>query len=92
MLPRWNYLHIHNDVIPALRKAGVTEDQLDTPLTFEGTRAIGATLGSGVIMLFDDTIDLKQILVRIAAFFRFTYAFRRFRFVRTRCCCPTLLL
>ena len=32
MLPRWNYLHIHNDVIPALRKAGVTEDQLHTML------------------------------------------------------------
>ena len=25
--------------------------ELDTPLTFEGTRAIGATLGSGVVML-----------------------------------------
>jgi NADH-quinone oxidoreductase subunit F len=43
---------------------------LDTPLTFEGTRAIGATLGSGVLMLFDDSVDLKQILLRIAAFFR----------------------
>ena len=31
------------------------------PLTFEGTRAAGATLGSGVIMLFDDTIDLGDI-------------------------------
>ncbi len=50
--------------------AFVSPAELDTPLTFEGTRAIGATLGSGVIMLFDDSIDLKQILVRIAAFFR----------------------
>ena len=33
--------------------------ELDTPLTFEGTRAIGATLGSGVVMLFDDTVDLQ---------------------------------
>ena len=48
----------------------VSPDKLDTPLTFEGTRAIGATLGSGVIMLFDDSIDMKQILLRIAAFFR----------------------
>jgi phosphotriesterase-related protein len=31
-LPRWNYLHIHNDVIPALKKAGVTEDHLHTML------------------------------------------------------------
>ena len=48
----------------------VSPSELDTPLTFEGTRAIGATLGSGVIMLFDDSTDLKQILLRIAEFFR----------------------
>jgi NADH-quinone oxidoreductase subunit F len=45
-------------------------DQLDTPLTFEGTRAIGATLGSGVVMVFDESVDLGDILARIAAFFR----------------------
>ena len=50
--------------------AFVSPGELDTPLTFEGTRAIGATLGSGVIMLFDDTVSLKQILLRIASFFR----------------------
>jgi len=27
-LPRWNYLHIHNDVIPALKQKGITQDQL----------------------------------------------------------------
>jgi NADH-quinone oxidoreductase subunit F len=48
----------------------LTPAQLDTPLTFEGTRAIGATLGSGAVMVFDETIDLKVVLSRIAAFFR----------------------
>jgi len=48
----------------------VTPDELDMPLTFEGTRAAGASLGSGVIMLFDDTIDMRDILLRIATFFR----------------------
>src|SRR5208282_6900148 len=48
----------------------VGPQELNTPLTFEGTRAIGATLGSGVVMLFDDTVDLRQILLRIASFFR----------------------
>jgi NADH-quinone oxidoreductase subunit F len=48
----------------------VSPKELDTALTFEGTRTIGATLGSGVVMLFDDSVDLKQILLRIAAFFR----------------------
>jgi NADH-quinone oxidoreductase subunit F len=48
----------------------VGPETLDTPLTFEGTRAIGATLGSGVVMVFDETVDLVATLRRIAAFFR----------------------
>ena len=48
----------------------VSPQELDTPLTFEGVRAIGASLGSGVAMLFDDSVDLKDILARIAKFFR----------------------
>jgi NADH-quinone oxidoreductase subunit F len=48
----------------------VGPQELETPLTFEATRAIGATLGSGVVMVFDDTVDLRQILLRIASFFR----------------------
>jgi len=48
----------------------VSPQELDTPLTFEGARAIGASLGSGVVMLFDDSVDLKDILARIAKFFR----------------------
>ena len=48
----------------------VTESQLDVPLSFEGTHAIGATLGSGAVIVFDDTADLEQVLLRIARFFR----------------------
>ena len=43
---------------------------LDMPLSFEGARAANATLGSGVIMVFDDTTDLHDTLARIAEFFR----------------------
>lgn len=32
MLPRWHYLHIHNDVIPALKQKGVTDEHLHTML------------------------------------------------------------
>jgi phosphotriesterase-related protein len=32
VLPRWHYLHIHNDVIPALKQKGVTDRQLETML------------------------------------------------------------
>jgi NADH-quinone oxidoreductase subunit F len=45
-------------------------DELDVPLTFEGTRAAGTTLGSGVVLALDDTVDLARLLMRIAAFFR----------------------
>lgn len=48
----------------------VGPDALSMPLTFEGTRAAGTTLGSGVVMVFDDSIDLGDTLHRIAAFFR----------------------
>jgi NADH-quinone oxidoreductase subunit F len=43
---------------------------LDLPLTFEDARAAGATLGSGVVMLFDESADLEAIVRRIARFFR----------------------
>ena len=48
----------------------VGPDALDTPLTFEATRAIGATLGSGVVMAFDESADMVGTLRRIAEFFR----------------------
>src|SRR4029079_10884662 len=48
----------------------VGPDELDVPLTFEGTRAIGATLGSGVVVVFDASADLVDALLRIAQFFR----------------------
>jgi NADH-quinone oxidoreductase subunit F len=48
----------------------VGPDALSMPLTFEATRAAGATLGSGVIMVFDETVDLVDTLRRIARFFR----------------------
>ncbi|MGE0768695.1 MAG: NAD(P)H-dependent oxidoreductase subunit E [Hyphomicrobiaceae bacterium] len=48
----------------------VRADELDIPLTFEGARASKTTLGSGVVLAFDDTVDLPAILLRIARFFR----------------------
>jgi len=48
----------------------VRADELHIPLTFEGARANNATLGSGVVLAFDDTVDLPSILLRVARFFR----------------------
>ncbi|TYB66160.1 NADH-quinone oxidoreductase subunit E [Nonomuraea sp. PA05] len=50
--------------------AGAFVTDLDIPLTFQGTRDAGATLGSGVVLVLDDTVDLKRLLLRIAEFFR----------------------
>jgi NADH-quinone oxidoreductase subunit F len=48
----------------------VGPDALDTPLTFEAMREIGATLGSGVVLVLDDTVDITALLRRITQFFR----------------------
>jgi NADH-quinone oxidoreductase subunit F len=48
----------------------VGPDHLDVALTAEATRAIGATLGSGAVIVLDDETDLEAVVLRIAAFFR----------------------
>ena len=50
--------------------AFVGPDQLDLPLTFEDTRAAGVTLGSGVVIVYDESADLVDAVLRIAEFFR----------------------
>ncbi len=48
----------------------LTPAEIDVTLSFEGTRAIGASLGSGVVLLLDDRVDLWDQVLRIASFFR----------------------
>lgn len=50
--------------------AFVGPDQLDLPLTMEAARNAGTTLGSGVVIAYDETADIPAILLQIAAFFR----------------------
>ncbi len=50
--------------------AFVLPDRLEMPLTFEAAAEAGVSLGSGVIMVFDQYTDFGDILGRIAAFFR----------------------
>jgi NADH-quinone oxidoreductase subunit F len=47
----------------------LTADHVDTPLTFEDFRAAGGTIGAGTVMVFDDSVDLRDVLARIGAFF-----------------------
>ena len=48
----------------------VRANELSIKLTHEDTRASGTTLGSGVVILFDETVDLHDTVLRVAAFFR----------------------
>ena len=48
----------------------VAPNQLDMPLTFEGARAGGATLGSGVVLVIDTLTPIAPMLRSIAGFFR----------------------
>ncbi len=48
----------------------VGPEAMDVPLTYEHAKAIGATLGAGAVVVFDETTDVADILRRIASFFR----------------------
>jgi len=50
--------------------AFLTDDKLDLELTFESARDAGVSLGSGVVMVFNDETDFADLLLRIGAFFR----------------------
>ncbi len=47
----------------------LTPDEIDVPLSFEGLQAAGSTLGSGAIMVFNDSVDLRDVLRRLGRFF-----------------------
>lgn len=49
--------------------AFATEKDLDVRLSFEDLRAAGLPLGSGVVMVFDERRDMRDVLVRLAHFF-----------------------
>ncbi len=45
-------------------------EQIDLRLSFEDLRAAGSTFGSGAIMVFNTTVDLRDVLLRLARFFQ----------------------
>ena len=45
-------------------------DEIDVKLTFEDLRAAGSTFGSGAIMVFNQTADLRDLLKRLGRFFQ----------------------
>lgn len=55
-------------VLTGVSNAVVTEAQLDTPLTYEAMDAIGAGLGCGAFIVFDDEADFVAIAAGVARF------------------------
>jgi NADH-quinone oxidoreductase subunit F len=49
--------------------AFATSEHLDVKMTFEDLRAAGLPLGSGVVMVFDETRDMRDVLMRLGHFF-----------------------
>jgi NADH-quinone oxidoreductase subunit F len=49
--------------------AFATEKDLDVRMSFEDLRQAGLPLGSGVVTVFDQTRDLRDVLMRLARFF-----------------------
>jgi NADH-quinone oxidoreductase subunit F len=49
--------------------AFATEKELDVILSFENLGAAGLPLGSGAVMVFDDSADMRDVLKRIGHFF-----------------------
>ena len=49
--------------------AFATAVQLDVEMSFEGLRAAGLPLGSGVVLVIDETRDLRQVLLGLGRFF-----------------------
>jgi NADH-quinone oxidoreductase subunit F len=49
--------------------AFATSEHLDVKMTFEDLRAAGLPLGSGVVMVFDETRDMRDVLNRLGHFF-----------------------
>ena len=49
--------------------AFATSAHLDVKMTFEDLRAAGLPLGSGVVMVFNETRDMRDVLKRLGKFF-----------------------
>ena len=49
--------------------AFATSAHLDVKMTFEDLRGVGLPLGSGVVMVFDETRDMRQVLKSLGHFF-----------------------
>jgi len=55
-------------VVSGVANGIIPGDKLDTPVTYEGLRAIGSGVGSGGFIVFDDTADMPAVAAGVARF------------------------
>ncbi len=48
----------------------ILPDQLDTPLDYDRFAALGTSLGSGAVVVLDDSVSMPQLALRVAEFYR----------------------
>ncbi len=60
---------LHSVLLGGAAGSFAVPTELDVPLTFEDLRAANLSLGSGVVMVLDQHVDLAAFVHRIAAFF-----------------------
>lgn len=44
-------------------------EHLDTPISYEDFKPINGTIGAGTMIVFDDTVDLRNVLTNLSEFF-----------------------
>ncbi len=60
---------LHSVLLGGAAGSFAVPTEVDVPLTFEDLRAANLSLGSGVVMVLDQHVDLAAFVHRIAAFF-----------------------
>jgi NADH:ubiquinone oxidoreductase subunit F (NADH-binding) len=60
--------HAVKAVLGGVSSAVITEDQLDTPITYEDMAAIGSGLGSASFRVLDDTADMVSVAAGVSRF------------------------
>lgn len=47
----------------------VTADALDAPITYEGLKPLGSDMGSGSVVVMDETVDMVWVAMKLSHFF-----------------------
>jgi NADH:ubiquinone oxidoreductase subunit F (NADH-binding) len=55
-------------VLAGVANGVITAEHLDTPVSYEGLRAIGSGVGSGGFIVFDDTADMAAVAAGVSRF------------------------